>query len=205
MAHFPRLTPFAGALLLACFAQAQAQTANRSVVQVPPRPAPTTIGPATPGPAAPKAAGLPSTLPFPAGLPPLPSATAATTATAPNATAPAPSVPVTPPLDGTVLMPATAVGSGSTMANGNYNASANSTAAMGAGGGSNAPRSVPSGPGPYTALQLAESFLRADSNRDGELTRAEFQRLTIAPASFEEMDRDRNGVVTRSEYEDGSR
>lgn len=198
MAHFHRLTPFAGALLLACFAQAQAQTANRSVVQVPVRPAPATITPATPGPAMPKAAGLPSTLPFPAGLPPLPRAAAPTLATVPAAAAPATSVPVTPALDGTVLMPATAVGGGGIA---NYNP----TAAMGAGGGLVAPRSVPSGAGPYTALQLAESFLRADSNRDGELTRAEFQRLAIAPATFEEMDRNRDGVVTRSEYEDGSR
>jgi hypothetical protein len=108
-----------------------------------------------------------------------------------------------PPLDGTVLMPASAVGSSGNAASGG--SPAGTTAAMGAGGGANAAQLVPSGAGPYTALQLAESFLRGDANRDGELTRAEFQRLPIAPASFDEMDRDRNGVVTRSEYEDGSR
>ena len=103
-----------------------------------------------------------------------------------------------------MLMPSSAIGS-----NGNRNfiaaPTANPTAAMGAGGIANASRVVPSGAGPYTALQLAESFQRADANRDGELSRAEFQRLTIAPASFEEMDRDHNGIVTRSEYEDGTR
>ena len=157
MTRFHRFTPVVGALLLACFTQAHAQSANRSVVQVPERPAPATATP--------------------------------TTAMA----------PVTPPLDGTVLMPRTAIGRTGNVAN-----RANATALMGADGGPNA-QVVPSGAGPYTALQLAESFLKADANRDGELTRAEFQRLTISPTSFDDMDRDRDGVVTRSEYEDGSR
>jgi hypothetical protein len=60
-------------------------------------------------------------------------------------------------------------------------------------------------PGPYTALQVAQSFLGADANRDGELTRAEALRLTIAPSSFEEMDRNHDGVLTRFEYEDAVR
>jgi hypothetical protein len=76
---------------------------------------------------------------------------------------------------------------------------------MGAGGGAATARSVPAGPGPNTALQLAQSFLAADSNQDGDLTRAEAQRLTIMPASFDEMDRNRDGVVSRSEYDDSSR
>ena len=67
------------------------------------------------------------------------------------------------------------------------------------------PQAVPSGPGPYTALQLAQSFRQADANLDGELTRAEAQRLTIMPTSFEEMDRNKDGILTRSEYEDGVR
>ena len=205
MFRFRCLTPLAGALLLAGFAQAHAQSANRSVVQVPPRPAPTIITPATPGPALPNPAGLPSTSPFPAGIPSLPrAATPATPATPATATAPAPSGPATPALDGTVLMPSSAIG-GTRNGNASAAASGNPTAAMGAGGGANAARVVPSGAGPYTALQLAESFQRADANRDGELSRAEVQRLTIAPATFEEMDRDRDGVLTRSEYEDGTR
>jgi hypothetical protein len=81
------------------------------------------------------------------------------------------------------------------------------TTAMGAGG-----YGIPAGPqylsvgsGPYTALQIAQSFLAADANRDGELTKAEAQRLTIAPSTFEEMDRDHDGILTRFEYEDAVR
>lgn len=59
--------------------------------------------------------------------------------------------------------------------------------------------------GPYTALQIAQSFLGADANRDGELTPAEAERLTIMPYSFEDMDRNRNRILTRSEYEDAVR
>lgn len=202
MFRFRCLTALAGTLLLATFTQAHAQGTNRSVVQVPPRPAPTIITPPTPGLALPNAAGLPSTSPFPAGIPSLPRAAAP--AEAATANAPAPSAPVTPALDGTVLMPSSAIGG-----NGNRNfiaAPAGSpTAAMGAGGVGNASRVGPSGAGPYTALQLAQSFQGADSNRDGELTRAEAQRLTIMPTTFDEMDRNRDGVISRSEYEDGSR
>ena len=194
----------AALLLLGCVAQAQAQV--RSVTAVPPRPAPATITPATPGPGAPNPAGMPSNMPFPAGMPSLPNATtpatSTTASTAGTTTTPASAPPSTPPLDGTVLMPSSAIGSTGTAVN-NY--TTNPTATMGAGGGPTAAQTVPSGAGPYTALQLAESFMKADANRDGELTRAEFQRLTIAPVSFEEMDRDRNGVVTRSEYDDATR
>jgi len=59
--------------------------------------------------------------------------------------------------------------------------------------------------GPFTPLQVAQSFLGADLNHDGELTRAEAQRLSILPYGFEEMDRNHDGVVTRFEYEDAVR
>jgi len=73
-------------------------------------------------------------------------------------------------------------------------------------GGVPAARATPGvGGAPYTALQLAQSFIGADANRDGELTRAEAQRLTIMPYSFEEMDRNHDGILTRFEYEDGVR
>ena len=209
MARFHRVTPLATMLLLACLATAQAQTSNRSVVQAPPKQAPplgTPITPITPSTALPRAEGLPSPSPNPAGLPSLPNTTnpaAPTTATAPIT--PATPVPLTPPLDGTILMPSSAIGSTGTVGTTAGTAyPANSTSVMGAGGGATAPQFVPSASG-YTALQLAESFLKADANRDGELSRAEFQRLSIAPASFEEMDRDRNGIVSRSEYDDGTR
>lgn len=76
-------------------------------------------------------------------------------------------------------------------------AGAPTTASMGAMGAM--------GAGPYSAVQFAQSFLGADLNRDGELTRAEAQRLTIAPYSFEEMDRNRDGIITRFEYDDAVR
>lgn len=59
--------------------------------------------------------------------------------------------------------------------------------------------------GPYTPLQIAQSFIGADADRDGELTAVEAQRLTIRPCSLEQMDRNRDGVLTRFEYEDGVR
>ena len=114
---------------------------------------------------------------------------------------------VSPPIDGTVLMSPNAVGNlgNAGVANPVNRDAAAAGATMGAGGGASTPRTVPSGAGPYTALQLAQSFQGADSNRDGELSRAEAQRLTIMPTSFDEMDRNRDGVISRSEYEDGSR
>ena len=80
-----------------------------------------------------------------------------------------------------------------------------SDAAANYGGVAAARGSAGMGGGPYTALQIAQSFLAADANRDGELTRAEAQRLTIMPYSFEEMDRNHDGILTRSEYEDALR
>jgi len=67
------------------------------------------------------------------------------------------------------------------------------------------PQPAQTGAGRYTALQLAQSFRQADTNLDGELTRAEAQRLAIMPASFEDIDRNKDGVLSRSEYEDGVR
>ncbi|MES3001655.1 MAG: hypothetical protein V4787_13260 [Pseudomonadota bacterium] len=59
--------------------------------------------------------------------------------------------------------------------------------------------------GGYTAMQIAGSFIGADANRDGDLTRAEAQRLTVAPYSFEEMDANHDDVLSRSEYENALR
>jgi hypothetical protein len=53
----------------------------------------------------------------------------------------------------------------------------------------------------WTPQQIRESFDRADANADGQLTRAEAQRLAIVPHGFEDMDRNKDGVVTRAEYE----
>lgn len=55
--------------------------------------------------------------------------------------------------------------------------------------------------GPMTPQDVARSFIGADANRDGELTRAEATRLTILPLTFEEMDANHDDRLTRSEYE----
>jgi hypothetical protein len=73
---------------------------------------------------------------------------------------------------------------------------------MGAGG---AARTTVVQAAPYTAVQIARSFIMADANRDGELTRAEAAHLEIAPLSFEDMDANHDGILTRSEYENALR
>lgn len=59
-----------------------------------------------------------------------------------------------------------------------------------------------SGAGGYSATDVARSFFFADANHDGELTRAEFRRLSIVTEPFEQMDRNYDGVISRFEYED---
>jgi hypothetical protein len=53
----------------------------------------------------------------------------------------------------------------------------------------------------WTPEQIRQAFDAADANSDGQLTRAEAQRLAIAPRSFEDMDTNKDGVLTRDEYE----
>lgn len=182
------------AVLAGAAAVSQAQTPSRSVRAVPQPAAPPGVG----GLGTPSPSGLPSPLPspagltsqFPAGLPsPLPNPAGLPSPTVPNLASPG--TPAgSPPID-TGAVPQTSV--------------------MGAAGYGGVPAvpTVPPSPGmggaPYTALQIAQSFLGADANRDGELTRAEAQRLTIMPYSFEEMDRNHDGILTRSEYEDAVR
>jgi len=170
-----------------------AQSASRSVRAVPQRQSPVLATGAV-GPGAPSPTGLASPIPNPAGL----------TSQFP-AGLPPPAVNVTglpAPTDTVAPAPVTAGGGRAVVTD-----VAPQTTVMGAGG-----YGVPAGPqyssmgaAPYTALQIAQSFLAADANRDGELTRAEAQRLTILPATFEEMDRNHDGVLTRSEYEDALR
>jgi hypothetical protein len=170
-----------------------AQSSAKAVKAVPQPKAPA-MAPGAPGPGAPNPAGLPSPFPNPAGL----------TSRFP-AGLPAPSTGFagsTSPTDTTVGGPGTTTTQPPAADAANL---PQATFVMGAGGAPSGPQYARSGPGPYTALQVAQSFLAADSNLDGELTRAEAQRLTIMPYSFEEMDRNRDGILSRFEYEDGVR
>lgn len=83
--------------------------------------------------------------------------------------------------------------------------SAPGTNVLGAGGADTAGMGAGPSRGPWSSVDIARSFILADTNRDGELTRAEAQRLTIAPYSFEEMDRNHDGILSRFEYEDATR
>lgn len=74
--------------------------------------------------------------------------------------------------------------------------------AMRAPGQSVAPVPAPAPPaGRWTLAQLQEAFTQADSDSNGELTRAEAQQLVILPRSFEELDENKDGVLTRAEYQ----
>ncbi len=55
----------------------------------------------------------------------------------------------------------------------------------------------------WTAQQVAEAFLRADTNRDGSLSRAETLTLGGVRLNFEEMDANKDGLLSRSEFESG--
>jgi hypothetical protein len=84
-------------------------------------------------------------------------------------------------------------------------AAAAATQVLGAGPSVPGPtQSLNGGAGGYNATDLARSFFFADSNHDGDLTRAEASRLSIAPLSFEQMDRNFDGVISRFEYEDAT-
>ena len=80
------------------------------------------------------------------------------------------------------------------------------TAVLGAGATAPGPAQWGAGgAGGFAAVDTARSFLSADANHDGQLTRAEARRLSISTMSFEEMDRNFDGVITRFEYEDSVR
>lgn len=131
-----------------------------------------------PPPSTPAPAGLPSPSPYPSGLPsPLPFP------------AGVPSDVIAPPGTG----PAGAAGSSAT---GNVGAIVLPPAP-----GTAVPLPRP------TPLEILQSFQRADLDRDGVLSRAEAQRLTVAPTqrSFEDLDRNKDGGLSRPEYEEGLR
>lgn len=53
----------------------------------------------------------------------------------------------------------------------------------------------------WTPELIRQSFDQADSDSDGQLTRAEGRRLTVLPRSFEDMDANKDGLLQRAEYE----
>lgn len=75
--------------------------------------------------------------------------------------------------------------------------------AMGAAPATTLPATPGAAPPPsrWTAAQVREAFELADSDSNGELTRAEAQQLRILPRSFEDMDQNKNGLLERAEYE----
>lgn len=64
-----------------------------------------------------------------------------------------------------------------------------------------APGTQPPPANRWTPAQIREAFQRADTNGDGQLTRAEAQRLPMMPKSFEDMDLNKDGVLTLDEYQ----
>jgi hypothetical protein len=66
-------------------------------------------------------------------------------------------------------------------------------------------QAVPSNPplpaARWTVAQIREAFDMADTDSNSVLSRAEAQRLAVLPRSFEEMDLNKDGVLTRAEYE----
>jgi hypothetical protein len=85
-------------------------------------------------------------------------------------------------------------------------AASSATQVLGAGPSVPGPsQTLNSGAGGFSATDLARSWYFADANHDGDLTRAEAGRLSIAPLNFEQMDRNFDGVISRFEYEDATR
>jgi hypothetical protein len=146
--------------------------------------------PAT-APGAPAPAGLPSPSPFPGGLPsphafpgglpspqPYPAGIPSSVITPPGA--PQPGTGLVPELAPAEPVPAMGV--------------------TGGGGPGDRGGQQPAPAGPWSAAAIEQSFMAADANGDGELSRSEAAALRIAPLPFHEMDLNRDGVLTRFEY-----
>jgi hypothetical protein len=106
----------------------------------------------------------------------------------------------------TIVNPGTTiVNPGNTLTSPGTTTAAIATNVMGAGATVRGPGQTTAGAGGFSAVDQARSFFFADANHDGDITRAEFGRLSIATMTFEEMDRNYDGVISRFEYEDSLR
>lgn len=166
-------------------------------------------GQAAPAPSA--AARAAQAAPNPAGLRPvvpagISSGSGAAVSSDPVTAGASPIVPGTPPANGT--------GNGNVVGGGGGvptelppGGVVPNTAVLGAGGVVAGPGQYPGGQGSssFSAADEARSFFFADANKDGELTRAEASRLSIATMSFEQMDRNFDGIISRFEYQDAVR
>jgi len=178
-------------IVLACAALSIANLAAAQAQRITPVPQATRQA-APPGVATfgmPSPSGLPS--PVPGGLTP-PTAPSLTPPTSYNLSSPG-TPPGSPPIDAGIAQPAIGGGGGGGFAAGPP--PVNVMGAAGAGFGRSG----------FSAVDVARSFIEADGNRDGDLTRSEARRLAIMPMSFEEMDRNFDGVISRFEYEDATR
>jgi hypothetical protein len=141
----------------------------------------------------PSPSGLPS--PVPAGLTPPgpPSLTPPGTVNLASPGTPAGS----PPIDAGIATGYTAGGGGGGAVASSGGAYGSATNVMGAGPAMRG--------GPLSAVDIARAFMDADTNRDGELSRGEAQRLSILTTPFDDLDRNRDGVLSRFEYDDAFR
>ena len=182
--------------LAACAVQAQTRRGLTGAVNVQPSASARTAQ------AAPNPAGLRPV--FPAGIT---SGSGARVSTDPIASSAAP-LPATSTTTGSAAVPSTGglnLPGLAGLTGTDTTAAAAATQVLGAGPTVPGPsQSINSGAGGYNATDLARSFFFADSNHDGDLTRAEAGRLAIAPLSFEQMDRNFDGVISRFEYEDAT-
>ena len=190
----PKLSRLAVAALCAVAAASSAYA--QRVISVPAPAAPSAAQRSAQ--ASPNPAGLRST--FPAGI-----SSGSGGAVSPNPIAQ--STTVVPPAGNSVTAGPGLDNSlpGSQTTNGNDFVGGVNTTVMGAGSTVRGPGQSVGGAGGFSATDLARSFFFADSNHDGELTRAEAGRLSISTLTFEEMDRNFDGIISRFEYADSVR
>ncbi len=55
----------------------------------------------------------------------------------------------------------------------------------------------------WTPEQIRQAFDNADTDSNGQLTRAEAQSVTLMPRSFEDADQNKDGVLVFTEYAAG--